>query len=336
ARLRALADQANLVLGYWLLDMARPASARKAFLRVRMSNPAHAAKAMLGLGWAQFGAVKLPMVLSSVDPRDCDVDEQIWEEDAARAPPRWECRMREYSEDRRLLDFVYLRMGKQTQYERAVIAWREAAAHGKLPDPVVAEALAVLPFSLAAAGDQKGAEGAFRSAIAKLGAARLKLAGTPVDPAPRPHSPLARLRQETQAMRARIATLRQRLTQLHQPAAAAQRALDNIGQVLAQLRAAGDGPGYAAPSPLQRGRLRLALTTLDPFAGSRAQASERLTFAQAQLQRLSDRLQAAADQIPRLATRNQRQKIAAQRARLDAYLRQARMGLAGVLKIAQD
>lgn len=330
-RRQALADQANLTLGYWLLEKDRPASAREAFLRVRMRRPL-ARKAMLGLGWAQLEALNLPMVVSSTDPRDCTNDpEDLWKDDSAREPPRWECRLRDYGEDRRLLDFVRLRMGKQTQYERAVLAWRRAAADGDLHNPVVAEAIAVLPFALAAAGDKAGAEQAFRQAIARLEQARAGLAPNPQAAGGQPGSAAARLLASVRAARARLATEVATLEQAKVRPPRIATALENLGRVLAQLRRE-DG-SFAAPGPLQRGELRLGLATLGHYRSNRAASAPRIARIEQRIERLRGSIDALSGAVHSHGQRIARQRQAALDARLRDYLRQARTGLAMVLHL---
>lgn len=50
--LRALADRANVALGFSLLEYGRPAEAHAALERVRLHGP-HASEALLGFGWAE-------------------------------------------------------------------------------------------------------------------------------------------------------------------------------------------------------------------------------------------------------------------------------------------
>ncbi|CAM9927343.1 unnamed protein product, partial [Chrysoparadoxa australica] len=166
---KLLADQANVLLGFWLLDRDRGSQARQAFLRVRLDRPL-SRKAMLGLGWSEISAGALTQSILERQLQVCPPeDAELW----ADAKPlhqisRRSCRRREFEDDQRLMDSAELQATESSQYRRAAVAWQAAIRGGDAADPVVAEALAALPHALWRAGDAAGAEQAFQGAIGRL------------------------------------------------------------------------------------------------------------------------------------------------------------------------
>ncbi len=333
AERRLLANQANLALGYWLLERDRPSSARDAFLRMD-TDTALTAKGMLGLGWAQLKMLALPQVQTSTDPRSCRPGHaQLWKDDAARDPDkRWECRTRRYDESRRMVNFMRIRLGDSTQRERALVAWQTAAQKGPPTDPVVAEAMAVLPHVLAESGDADSAERAYRDAIETLTRARARLTA---DNTTLPDSLASRFQRQSHRLDELQQTLNEqtdRAGRLHTPGAGRQQVLDRLGRVLTQLQRGGDRSlPPRSPSAAERGQLKLGLAALHAHdqalastTARRAEVTEALDRQEAALSRLSRRYadaEAAARQTRREATDRM----------LAAYLQQAQAGLTALL-----
>lgn len=330
---RLLANQANLALGYWLLEHDRPSSARDVFLRMD-TDTALTAKAMLGLGWAQLGMLDLPQVKTSTDVRSCRPGSaQLWKDDASRdQDKRWECRTRKYDQSRRMVNFIRLRMGDSTQRERALVAWQTAARKGPPTDPVVAEAMAVLPHVLARSGDADSAERAYREAIEALHRARAELAP---DNAMLPNRLAAQFQRQEQRLndlRENLIEQTSRAERLAAPGPGRQQALDRLGRVLTELRRGGDWSlPPRSPSAVERGQLKLGMDALKTYdrafadnATRRAQLTEALDHQQAALERLTRDLADAAD------TARQAERQATDRM-LAAYLQQAQAGLTALL-----
>ncbi|MDT0619080.1 hypothetical protein RM531_11400 [Salinisphaera sp. P385] len=333
AERRLLANQANLALGYWLLERDRPSSARDVFLRMD-TDTALTARGMLGLGWAQLGMLELPQVKTSTDARSCRPGSaQLWKDDASRDQDRrWECRTRKYDESRRMVNFIRLRMGDSTQRERALVAWQTAARKGPPTDPVVAEATAVLPHVLAESGDADSAERAYREAIETLTQARAELTA---DNASLPDPLAARFQRQEQRLKAMRQDLNEqtdRAGRLDTPGAGRQQALDRLGQVLAELRRGDDWSlPPRSPSAVERGQLKLGLDALDAHdqaitdnGARRARLTGALDRQEAELSGLTRRLADTA------ATARQTQREATDRM-LAAYLQQAQAGLTALL-----
>lgn len=326
---QALADQANLALGYWLLDMRRPSSARDAFIRVSRGSPV-APKAMLGLGWAQFRMLALPAVITSADPRDCQgYEANRWKDDVARArAPRWECKLRNHDSSRRMLDVLRLRMGNATQRERTLVAWREAAS-GDILEPAVAEAAAMLGFALAAGGDFVGARDAHQRAIDRLNGGRVRLAEQAVRPTATAGSALALLADDAQRLDAAIGAQRRALARLDAPSPSAQAALARVQPVLAALRAPG---GWRSPDPAQRGRLLRALRALDSARTARERFAPRLAGLEQRAARLNARIAGFERGLQARTLAHQRAAQDQLMTLLEAELRQVRLGLAQLLR----
>lgn len=330
---RLLANQANLALGYWLLERDRPSSARDVFLRMD-TDTALTAKAMLGLGWAQLGMLDLPQVKTSTDVRNCRPGSaQLWKDDASRDQgKRWECRTREYDQSRRMVNFIRLRMGDSTQRERALVAWQTATRKGPPTDPVVAEAMAVLPHVLARSGDADSAERAYREAIETLNQARAELTS---NDASLPNRLAAQFRQQNQRLddvQQHLNEQTSRAERLSAPGPGRQQALDRLGQVLTELRRGGDWSlPPRSPSAVERGQLKLGLDALDTYdrafadnTARRAELTEALDRQQVTLAKLTRDLAETAE------TARQTQQQATDRM-LAAYLQQAQAGLTALL-----
>lgn len=329
---KALADQANVALGYWLLERNRGELARRAFLRVRLDKPL-TRKAMLGLGWSEISAGAMTQALVSTQLQTClPQDPDLWADfDTLHAAPRLVCRERQFEDDRRLIDAEALQSTEASRYARAAVAWRAAAAGGDAGElaqqMVIAEALTVLPFALAGAGDKAAAAAAFRAAIAQLEAARAALAPPPT---PEP-GPLAVLRTGLDAARdylgARAATLEQAL--VPRGRARASRTLTELGKVLQALSRDGDAT-LASPDPVQRGRLIVALAQLQAPPPARV-TPERLAQLNARIRALQARVQTVAAGIAAATAARDQANLAARDERLRRYLIMARQGLAGLV-----
>lgn len=329
---KALADQANLALGYWFLDQNRGAYARRTFLRVRLDTPV-TRKAMLGLGWAEISAGGLTQALLTSELQDClPADSQLWTEaEPLHQVPRLVCRRREFDGDRRLLDAASLQTTAASQYTRAAIAWQAAAGGGNPGNPVVAEALASLPFALEVAGDAQAAEEAFKGAIAGLTEALEGfVTAPPAVPAVSPSAPLARLRAGLRRARQHLATRAATLGQALGPLpAAASDAVTRLGAVLDELRLDG-GWSLQAPDAFQRGRLIVGLQAAAAAPRTAGVAPERLAALSERIGRLQTRIGAALTAIEDAAAAARQRRRTHRQEQIRRYLAQSRAGLAAL------
>ncbi|MAA73441.1 MAG: hypothetical protein CMN28_01880 [Salinisphaeraceae bacterium] len=243
---RLLADQANVMLGFWLLDQARHAAAAEVLRRVRLASPL-APRALLALGWAEFRLDQGEQPLTAVETRECEaVDPALWTQAGAlHSTSRQLCTVRSPAQDDtprlgRLEGYADARTG----YRRAVVLW-QTASEGDARDPAVAEALANLPHALARAGDRRAAQQAARTAVERLTAAIDRLQTDHGGAIQTPATPA-----QQQLLQART-WLEDAANRLDQPVNTPL--LDQIGAALARARNANGGTSADGAS---RGLLR--------------------------------------------------------------------------------
>lgn len=165
---QALADQANLVLGYWFLRHQRGGLARAAFERIRMHGPL-ADNAKVGIGWAELATGGGVQRLGTTNRGPCGAPQPgHWGQTGglSTAPPR-PCNNRQAEFNDEVLAGKPGRATPQQAMRRAAVAWDSATTASNL-SPVVQEALISLPFALAQAGEAARARTAYGNAIARL------------------------------------------------------------------------------------------------------------------------------------------------------------------------
>ncbi len=330
---KLLADQANVLLGFWLLERERGSQARQAFLRVRLGRPL-SRKAMLGLGWSEISAGALTQSILERQLQVCPPeDAALWADaEPLHQVSRRSCRRREFEDDRRLMDSADLQATESSQYRRAAVAWQAAIRGGDPTDPVVAEALAALPHALWRAGDATGAEQAFQQAIGRLETATAEAArAAEPDQSTATRRALAAIANHLRTMHQYLSVRGIRLSE--QLAGFADSA---PAQELAELLLAW-GADLGSESPrflLPRGRMALSLPSVRPGPPPRDTAPK-----EARLQRLTDRVralstrQAALERRLALAVEKQRQQhrdVVTEQ--LNRYLSHARKGLAALYR----
>lgn len=329
---KALADQANLALGYWFLDHNRGGYAQRYFLRVRLHTPV-TRKAMLGLGWAQISAGGMTQALLITFVKPCQpADPDLWAEASLlHRVPRALCRERELGEDKRLVDAAALQTSTKSQYARAALAWQAAAAGGSARNPVVAEALACRPFMLQFAGDGAAAQAAFQAAIQRLQHTRQMLAA-PQDAtamAP-PRSELAYLQAGLAAarhyLRGRARTLRQALAPAAQGAGA--RLAATLGGIAPRATHFGTETNL-------RGRLVVALDATNSSAHGARIPAQRFADLAKKINALRARMDATTAHAARIAARARQRQRSQLNQRLEQYLVQLHRGLAALRPTTQ-
>ncbi len=102
--LRALADQANLTLGYWLLRNQRARQARRVLWRIPLNSPL-ARKALLALGWSEFLSTEFEQPLIKVEKKACErAPAVLWNNaDPLHKVPRNNCRISQVKNKKALL-----------------------------------------------------------------------------------------------------------------------------------------------------------------------------------------------------------------------------------------
>ncbi|MEQ8800118.1 MAG: hypothetical protein RIE77_00475 [Phycisphaerales bacterium] len=330
---KLLADQANVLLGFWLLDRDRGSQARQAFLRVRLDRPL-SRKAMLGLGWSEISAGALTQSILERQLQVCPPeDAELW----ADAEPlhqisRRSCRRREFEDDQRLMDSAELQATESSQYRRAAVAWQAAIRGGDAADPVVAEALAALPHALWRAGDPAGAEQAFQGAIGRLKTAAAKAAS-----AAKPGRPTAtrralaaitnNLRTMHQHLSVRVVRLSEQLAG-HADSAPAQ---ELAAGLLAWRADAGGTPAAFLPP---RGRMIMGMppARTAPPPINIAPNEARLQRLAQQVRSLAARHAALEQRLARAVEHHQQQRRDIVTEQLKRYLAHARQGLAALYR----
>lgn len=340
---QALADQANLALGYWFLRHQRGGLARTAFERIHLHSPL-ADNAKVGIGWAELAAGGGLQRLDATNRGPCGAPQPgHWGQPGGlpTAPPR-PCNNRPDQFGDGILTGQPARTTAKQAMRKAAVAWSSAAKAADL-SPVVQEALIALPYALVQAGEPTRARTAYHNAITRLEpyiAQRAALiselkAGTvdstdnafthASDGSLQPNE-VTRLRQLQRQM-ARLRTSMQRnvttASELAQPNTCTQ----TLATVLAQLRKhAPAGRKYAVPSAVQRGVLILALNAnLAPAADS-----ERLTTLINRLRGLAQRTQNLEERLASARHQRELKIINASYAFSQTRLREAYKGLADI------
>lgn len=336
---RALADQANLTLAYWLLDHSRAGQARRVLWRLPISSPL-ARKGMLALGWAEFLTTTHEQPLINFDIPACAPESpELWQDaEPLHKVSRNHCRVPKVVRHQGLLTAVpdYAQAGNK--YVRAAAAWRAASAGGDARNPVIAEALVCLPYALAQGGDLAQAQTAYLRAVTRLDKAeQRRLAQTHASGA---DSALQVVDIDTQWRLRRIqVTLINMRTRLQQRIARLlanpkNRHAHEVAAALKDMRhEAAPGAALAQPTPLQRGQLRLALAALsdaDP-TNSRNQ-QRRLTILQHRVAAMEVEIVRALAAV-KLASQTQHQKnLQRQSEHIRTYLRDARLAFADLAR----
>lgn len=338
---QALADQANLVLGYWFLRHQRGGLARAAFERIRMHGPL-ADNAKVGIGWAELATGGGVQRLGTTNRGPCGAPQPgHWGQTGglSTAPPR-PCNNRQAEFNDEVLAGKPGRATPQQAMRRAAVAW-DSATQAENMSPAVQEALIALPFALKQAGDPARARSAYRKAIARLesyGAQRaaqiseLKAGGNEGGAFIRAGNWSLQPNEAT-----RLRTLQRQTTQLlKQVQRTVQKAgtppqrnkySQTLATVLTQLREhAPPGRQYAAPTATQRGVIILALNSQRrPRLESRRQAA--LT---AKLDTLAQRITDLNKSLASLRHQRELEIVAASYKFSRVRLREAYAGLADV------
>lgn len=330
--LRALADQSNLTLGYWLLDNQRAQQARQVLWRIPLDSPL-ARKGLLALGWSEFLTTEVEQPLIEITQAACKPPpDEFWDNaDPLHKVPRNHCRIPRVKNEKALLAAAPGYADNASRFKRAAVAWQAAAQGGQASNPVVAEALISLPYALVEAGDLAQAQAAYLRAVNALTSVEQNLAQDQTASvqsisamdnklqAPK----LARLSDIQVSLKQLRSHLNQRIVGLS--SAPENRNARDVANILNKRRRQTQaGTSGIELSPVERGRLLLALsdkhnatTTARTFdAGSQSAIGARLTGLDA---RISQTLSATNTLRQRMAMQN----IAQQREKIRAYLRQA-------------
>ncbi|MDT0634975.1 hypothetical protein [Spectribacter hydrogenoxidans] len=329
---KLLADQANVLLGFWLLNRNRGSQARQAFLRVRLNRPL-SRKAMLGLGWSEISAGALTQSILERQLQVCPPeDAELWADaDPLHQVSRRSCRQRRFEDDQRLMDSAALQATESSQYRRAAVAWRAAIRGGAPTDPVVAEALAALPHALWRAGDATGAEQGFQRAIGRLETAVADAAGAA--PPGRPDTTRRalgaianNLRTMHQHLGARGGSLSGQLARLPDSAP-----VQDLAAALNAWRA-DNGRGSALTLMPHGGVVTALPSTRNASAVTAAPDEARLRRLAERVQELATRHAALEQQLSQAVEQQQQQRRDLVTEQLNRYLSHARQGLAALYR----
>lgn len=332
-RRQALADQANLTLGYWLLNHDRAGQARRVLWRLPTSSPL-ARKGLLALGWTEFLPTKSEQPLIRFDTPVCMPEPaELWQDaDPLHKVPRNHCRVPKVVRKQGRLAAVPGYVDANDKYARAAATWQAAIAGGDARNPVVAEALICLPYAFAQAGDLAQAQAAYVRAVARLDSANQQLVPTPTPSAETTAQPIATYGQR-QLLRIRAALthtrahLQQRVAQLL--ASPKNRHAREVVLALKNMRRnTRPGEALTLPTPLQRGQLMLALAALDDKDANNASNNKRLVLLQQRVKdidtQITQSLTAVDLSMQTLRQQNQRR----QSEHIRTYLRDARSAFA--------
>ncbi len=189
-----------------------------------------------------------------------------------------------------------------------------------------------LPYTLVESGDLAQAQAAYQRAVNALITVDQALAQPGVTPDELDNPQLTRLIDMQTSLEQLQAHLNARVTQL--AAVPQNRNAQDVANILENLRAQTPaGQPMAQPSPVERGRLLLALSEQQDSAAARlidTQGSSRL---QQCVEALNARITQTQAAVSNLRQQTQAQVTAQQRQQLRAYLRQASLAFAD---LAQD
>ena len=334
---RALAHQANLSLGYWLLNQQSPRQARSVLWRIPL-NSAVTRKALLALGWAEFLDTEAEQPLIETAKPECNSEpSDLWQNaEPLHKVPRNNCRVPKVEQRAELLAAAPGYAQAANQYERAAVAWQAAIDGGNARNPVVAEALIALPYALVKAGDLARAQTAYQRAINLLLAAERELAqpeSAGLKLASQRGAQLAAIEAGLLQMRKHIET---RVAQLI--AAPQNHNARDVANILQNLRnSSSDGRKLAHPSAVERGRLLLALSSPQSSAVTQRLDQMLEENSQAALQQrviaLQLRIVQALSSVGTQRAELQKQTALKRRKHIRSYLRQAALAFAD---LAQD
>lgn len=331
---RALADQANISLAYWLLRGERAGQARRILWRLPVDSPL-ARQGMLALGWTEFLDTGPSGAFVETEKAKCKVQPpELWQRAGPlHQVPRNRCRLPEV--ESKLQNVAPGYADAANKYQRAAILWRAVIRDGDPRNPVVAEALIALPYALVEAGDLAAGQAAYQQAINALSAADAALArGEFSDDATDAvaTTPVVRLNALANSlthMQARLAT--QIPAQIAEPDQATAR---DVAEIFADLRRrAPEGRSLAELSAVERGRLILAVDPQSNTAAAQTLESQNRHSLQQRAQRLQARIGQTLAGVSAQRQRIQEAAVLEQRLRIQAYLRQAALAFAD---LAQD
>lgn len=338
---QALADQANLALGYWFLRHQRGGLARAAFERIHLHGPL-AESAKVGMGWAELAAGDGVQRLAVTHPGPCAAPQpRHWGQTGglAAALPR-PCSSAQAAFGDTVLTGKPAHTAPQEAMHRAAVAWSSATETQNL-SPVVQEALIALPFALAQAGEPARARSAYHNAIARLepyvARRASQIAGLKAAAIGNDDDAFVRA-SDWSLQPNEVTRLRALQRQMTQVSAAAQGRLQKANEqaqpsryrqilatVLTQLhKRAPRGRTYAAPTATQRGVLLLALNSEHTAA---AVTDRRATLINT-LRRLAHRAKDLEKQLASARRQRQLEIVNASYAFSQARLRAAYAGLA--------
>lgn len=332
ADLRALANQSNLTLGYWLLDNQRAQQARQVLWRIPLDS-ALARKGLLALGWSEFLTTEVEQPLIEITQAVCEPPpDEFWDNaDPLHKVPRDNCRIPRVINEKALLAAAPGYADNSSRFQRAAVAWQAAAQGGQASDPVVAEAMISLPYALVEAGDLAQAQAAYLSAVNALTSVEQNLAQNQTAPLQgvnttdnTPQAPkLARLIDIQTSLKQLRSHLNQRIVGL--ASAPENRNAKDVADILNKRRQQTQaGASSTELSPVERGRLLLALSNRqDATAAARTFDAGSQSAVHARLTGLDTRISQTLSSTDILRQRIEIQNIAQQREKIRAYLRQA-------------
>ena len=145
---RAVRDQANLTMAYYLLRAGQGASAKAAFQRLPLTG-SYTNNALIGLGWTELAPQG--KALNKVSPGTFGSFLALGSFEQAPLPKQ-----------------------EPEQLRRALVSWQELATRNP-DDAAVQEALVVVPFALEKLGKREQAGEAYDNAITKLTQSQRKI-----------------------------------------------------------------------------------------------------------------------------------------------------------------
>lgn len=323
---RALADQANLALGYWLLRNQRPRQARAIFWRILLSSPM-ARKGMLGLGWSEILDAEQEQSTTTQIKKEClPASPDLWQQtDILHKTARSSCRIPEVNSVAGTLATAPGYESAQDRFGRAAAAWQATITGADPLDPVVAEAISALPYAIKRTGDLARAQTAYAQAIDRLQSAQRRLAQNGM---PRSVGIDKHVAERLEHIGASLNALQRHAATLSPPAGSDtyEQVARDVADILHDLRTnAPANRQWARPTAIQRGRLLQALSLAQrpqPATGP-AEIQTRITHVQA---RIAD----AQQRLSNLHLHNQQREKIQLGKLLNTYLRQTSLGLANI------
>lgn len=342
---QALADQANLVLGYWFLRQQRGGLARAAFARIRLHGPL-ANNGKIGIGWAELAKGGGLQRVS----KNCGAPQSIlWEQSMQyRIEPEQRCDDRTGSFQDDVMAGAPKRENIKHALRRAAVAWQSVAESNAF-SPIVQEALVALPFALYKSDSTSAAITAYEQAIERLEIIQNRLEErlgelltTPTTQVAATQSAdfhhaadwslrrgmwerMSDMQRETHHLQRQLRRNDQRFIKFRKPISPA--ILQILASILNDLRNSTDNQSYSQPNSVQRGFLIFFLQLQETLP---AQANSQLTHTHSKCKALEARLE---NLQARLAAVRKKRKITITKISLEftqARLRDAYTNLADI------